>query len=121
MEQNTEIRKCLFSGEEFIPKRKNQKFANTKNKIAYNNDKAARIRAERAPMNNLLKRNYEILLLLLNGLKQKTVKLSTIDEISFELNVYHMHKVINDVNYFFIYDLSFCLIKEYQSIKIFKL
>ena len=42
-------KKDPFTGQEFIPTRHNQKFANRKNQIAFNNAKARRIRIEKAP------------------------------------------------------------------------
>lgn len=38
---------CLYSGEEFIPKRRNQIFANAKNKTDYHNEKANKLRESR--------------------------------------------------------------------------
>ncbi len=50
-----------FTGEEFIPKKISQRFANKENRIKFNNDKAKKIRIEQAPIINPLKLNYRII------------------------------------------------------------
>ena len=101
-----------YSGEEFLPTRKNQIFANTKNKIAFNNNKAAKIREERAPINNIIKRNYEILKLLLDNRSEKTVNLNTLNDLSFKANHYLKHEYINNKHIFTIYNINFQSIKK---------
>jgi hypothetical protein len=110
-----------FSGEEFIPKRRNQKFATQENKVAFNNDKAAKIREERAQINNVIKRNHEILKLLLNNEKEKTVDLKTLDDLSFKFNYYLKLERINHKSHFSIYDINYTLLNnENKQIKIYK-
>lgn len=50
-----------YSNEEFTPKRKNQKFSSSLNRIRFNNEKAYRIRKSLDSINSALKRNYLIL------------------------------------------------------------
>lgn len=50
-----------FTGEEFIPKKISQRFANKENRIKFNNDKAKKIRIEQAPIINPLKLNLKII------------------------------------------------------------
>lgn len=50
-----------FTGEEFIPKKISQRFANKENRIKFNNDKAKKIRIEQAPIINPLKLNFKII------------------------------------------------------------
>lgn len=49
------------TGEWFIPKRSNQKFASAENRIAFNNAKAQKRQQFYAPYLKKLKRNYDIL------------------------------------------------------------
>ena len=70
MEENRKIRKCLFSGEEFIPKRNNQVFATKNNRITYHNDLNNKLRNELKSTNHQLMTNYKICLELLD--KNKT-------------------------------------------------
>lgn len=60
MVKHIEIRKCVYSGEEFIPKRNNQVFASTKNRINYHNKKNNKLRNELKLTNNQLMLNYRI-------------------------------------------------------------
>ena len=61
------IRKDPYTGLDFIPKRYNQKFANRKNQIAYNNDKARKIRYEKKPFDIMLESNRKVLKKVLGG------------------------------------------------------
>jgi hypothetical protein len=65
MNQPNVERKCLFSGETFIPKRNNQVFASTKNRINYHNKKNNKLRNELKSINNQLFTNYKICMALL--------------------------------------------------------
>ncbi len=60
MEKKIEIRKCLYSGEEFIPKRNNQVFASKNNRINYHNSLSNKLRNELKLTNNQLLLNYKI-------------------------------------------------------------
>lgn len=67
MVKKIEIRKCLYSGEEFIPKRNNQVFANRKNRSNYHNENNNKLRNELKSINNQLILNYKICIDLLNN------------------------------------------------------
>jgi hypothetical protein len=60
MGKKTETRKCLYSGEEFIPKRNNQVFASRVNRISYHNEINNKLRNELKKTNNQLLLNYKI-------------------------------------------------------------
>ena len=61
-----------FTGEEFIPKKISQRFANKENRIKFNNDKTKKIRIEQAPIINPLKLNSKIIKELL-GTKMEII------------------------------------------------
>jgi len=63
------LRICPYSGEEFYPKRNNQKFAQLKYRIAYHNEINNKERRARAFIEKKLHRNFKILLELM---KEKT-------------------------------------------------
>lgn len=67
------IRKDPYSGESFMPKRSNQKFANRKNQVAWNNKKAREKREAKKTVNNALDKNRNILIKLLGG-KARVIK-----------------------------------------------
>ena len=53
-------RKCLYSGEEFIPKRKDQVFKNSINKSRYHNEKYRKKYFRVIEIDSILKNNYKI-------------------------------------------------------------
>lgn len=50
-----------YTNEEFEPKRSNQKFANSRNRISYHNKIASKIRKEKAFIDKPLNANFKIL------------------------------------------------------------
>lgn len=60
-----ETTKDLFTGEIFIPKRRNQKFKNSKNRIDYHNGKANQELSTRLFITSPLKKNHRILMCLI--------------------------------------------------------
>src|SRR4051812_43009669 len=66
MNMDRKLKKCLYSGEEFLPKRNNQVFANKKNRISYHNDISNKIRAKLKTTTKHLTLNHKICIELLN-------------------------------------------------------
>lgn len=54
-------RKDLLTGDDFIPKRSNQKFVSSENRIKYNNNKAKELRQKNSSINKALHKNIVIL------------------------------------------------------------
>ncbi len=52
---------CLYSGEEFIPRRTNQKFASTKNRMDYHNSRYRAFRKQKAKYDEKLHKNFCVL------------------------------------------------------------
>lgn len=100
-------KKDPYTGEEFVPRRRNQIFANNANKTAFNNGKAAKIREERALQTKDVNRNYEILKLILNDRSEKIVRYTTLNDSGFKYNCYHKFEEIENQNIFNIYDIYF--------------
>lgn len=55
------MKKDPLTGEEFQPKRSNQKFSNMENRIKYHNDKANQLRKKNALIDKPLRLNQKIL------------------------------------------------------------
>jgi hypothetical protein len=79
---------CPFSGEKFLPKRRNQVFASSKNRRDYHNEKAAELRHIKAPINRHLDRNLLILNQLVLKGESKTLKMSDLVSMGFNPNVF---------------------------------
>jgi len=54
------LQKCPYSGEQFVPKRKNQVFATAKNRRDYHNETASELRRIKSPIDRQLEKNYNI-------------------------------------------------------------
>lgn len=65
------MRKDLLTGEEFVPKRINQKFANAANRIRYNNNRANEVRRNKEFVNKHLHSNHRILVEIMGREKEK--------------------------------------------------
>jgi hypothetical protein len=63
---------CPYSGETFIPKRRNQVFANADNRRGFHNENAAVLRRVKAPIDRALERNFIIVSELLQEGETKT-------------------------------------------------
>lgn len=61
----------LLTGESFVPKRNNQKFASSKNRIKYNNNKANALRKSKSFVNKPLDINFKILQELMEENKEE--------------------------------------------------
>ena len=59
--------------EEFIPKRSNQVFANPRNRIAYNNQRAKELRHKNAPVDKVMKKNIRVLRQEMDGEREKVI------------------------------------------------
>jgi hypothetical protein len=93
-----------YTGETFIPKRTNQRFANRDNQIAFNNAKAKRERDRQGKIDNQIRRNYQILdeLLKTDEIVQKTREYLLGKGYNF--NFMNNKRAYNGQSYFGVYD-----------------
>lgn len=95
--------KDLLTGEEFEPKRTNQRFATSGNRIKYNNLKAKDERYELAKIDKPLRQNKKIIEELLLGKSQGEFNQQFLDGKGFDFNVYNRIQSHNEVKYFCVY------------------
>lgn len=79
-------KKDPYTGEMFIPRRYNQKFASRENQIAFNNEKARKKREKKHRVDRILDKNREILLRILGKSISKTVSKDYLMGAGFDLN-----------------------------------
>jgi hypothetical protein len=80
--------KDLYSGEQFSPRRKNQKFVSSKNRIAFHNNRAYQSKSIKAFVTEPLNRNHKILMELINDTyKPKTYSKEFLKGKGFSLSV----------------------------------
>ena len=99
-----------YSGEGFIPKRYNQKFANRSNQIAFNNHKAREIREKKKPIDSVLEINRKVLLKVLNGKESEIKSREYLLGCGFNFNFFNRSFNKDGVMYQSVYD--YALTKE---------
>jgi hypothetical protein len=109
-----------YTLEIFYAKRKNQYFANRKNQIAYNNEKAKQTRDLMAEIDNHVRKNWQI---LVDILKDRESAFKTKDYLlgcGYNFNFFNNQKFINGELYCGIYDYGINLVDSglYKIIKL---
>jgi hypothetical protein len=84
-----ETLKDLLTGEMFVPKRITQRFANSKNQVAFNNLKAKKKRLEKAAYDKPLDKNRTILKTLLTGKSEVTKSKEFLLGMGYDFTIYH--------------------------------
>lgn len=64
---------CPHSGEEFIPKRRNQVFATSKNRRDYHNNNMSELRVAKGAIDKILQKNFIILRAIVPNQSQTTI------------------------------------------------
>lgn len=96
-------RKDLLTGEEFIPKKKTQKFASPANRIRYNNQRANKLREETAYIDKPINKNHKILIEMLGNELKKTFSEQFMLGKGFNFEVLNHHSMIEGQLYPSIY------------------
>jgi len=102
-----------YTKEEFVPSRRNQIFANDKNKSDYHNEQAAILREKRAKIDKKINNNHKILRQLLK--KENTIEIDQkiLEGKGFFFNVFNHVVKYDNRNVNAIYEFS--IFKEISS------
>jgi hypothetical protein len=114
MIKQVEIRKCLYSGEEFVPRRNNQVFASKKNRTNYHNKINNMLRNNLKKTNNQLLLNYKVCIDLLAKKESVTIHREFLRGKGFDYSYFtnfSRNKNSNTLIYV-LYDISFQKIDE---------
>jgi hypothetical protein len=103
------------SGEEFIPKRTNQIFANPENKSKYNNAKAKYYRDELNRINNALMKNFKILNDLIKEQESITISYIELMKKGFDFAFFTHFTVEKESQYPTIYYFMVVKVKEQKE------
>jgi hypothetical protein len=95
--------KDLLTGEEFIPKKRTQKFANPGNRIKYNNRKASLEKQAVAYIDDQIKKNRRVLDELMKGKDDKVFEQAFLVGHGFSYNVITHIKIIDQQQHFALY------------------
>lgn len=96
--------KCLYSNEDFVQTRSNQKFANSKNRMKYHNERRKQIVGLRTSIDNKLHKNHNILVELMNGKDNKLFHKEFLRGKGFSFNVLTHYQNYQNKNRHAIYD-----------------
>ncbi len=95
---------CLYTGEDFTPRRTNQKFANAKNRMDYHNDRIKKLKKAMASIDAKQQKNYFILLKLMDGRKEASFHKQFLLGKGYSFEVLTHYVVLNGLNRQAIYD-----------------
>ena len=96
-------RKDLLTQEEFVPARINQRFANSKNRIKYHNNRAKEFRLRYAYIDKALHRNVKILNELMKDKKEGEFHKQFLLGKGYDFNVHTHVECLDDKNYYAVY------------------
>lgn len=114
MIKQVEIRKCLYSGEEFVPRRNNQVFASKSNRMSYHNKINNKFRNDLKLINNQLLLNYKICKDLLTKKNEVTIHREFLRGKGFNFMYFTSFKRKKDTSFlvYALYDITFEKIDE---------
>ena len=106
--------------ESFVPKRSNQKFSCRLNQIKYNNRKAKSKRLAKAPYDNVLDSNRNILIRIIGEEDEMIVSLDYLLGAGFDFQIFNRSFKRDGIQYQCVYRYALCLQKSgyYKIIKI---
>ncbi len=109
----------LLTKELFIKKRSNQKFANPQNRIRFNNLKAQKKRADKAPFEKPLDQNRTVLKKILGENREKVLSKDYLLGAGFSFGYFTYHKKVDDSTYAGIYEYGITKLSD-EKFKIIK-
>lgn len=105
-----------YTDEEFKPKRSNQRFANSINRIRYNNNKANEIRKAKAYVDKPLSKNFTILKEIMRDKKRHSVHIEFLRGRGFKFEVFTSMCNVHGTQGFCIYDYLLTYKDDYATI-----
>jgi len=96
----------LLTNEPFFKKRSNQKFANRRNQIRYNNIKAYEKRKAKAPTERILDKNRTILKKVLGDAKTVIRSRDYLLGAEYNFNMFSYYRELNGKTYFGVYEFG---------------
>ncbi|WP_417371221.1 hypothetical protein [Gelidibacter japonicus] len=112
------MKKDPYTGEKFLPKRSNQRFANPKNRKKYHNDKANRLRKTTEFVNKPLRLNRKILDYLMEGMVKKTFHQEFLRGSGYDFDIFNGTCIVNNETGFCLY--NYILIFEKPNVHVYR-
>jgi hypothetical protein len=98
------IQKDPLTGEEFIPKRVNQRFASASNRKKFNNQQANALRKKRATINGPLNKTHLLLIKLMKDKNEATYSKEFLKGYGVDLNLFNHVVKIDEIRYHAIFE-----------------
>jgi len=107
-----ETRNDLLTGEEFIPSRRNQRFASRQNQVRYNNQLAQQKRDAKRPLDRALDVNRTILIRLLGGAESVTKSREFLLGAGYDFKAFTQTGKDEMFNYYCVYEMALFILGE---------
>ncbi len=111
-------RKDPYTGEEFIAKRENQRFACPENRIKFNNDAANELRREREHINKPIHIAHVKLRKLMVGRNEAEFSIDFLRGYGLDFNVFNHYVLYNGIQRPAIFEFVFIIDKVNKKVKI---
>jgi hypothetical protein len=111
-------KKDPLTGEEFIPKRVNQRFASASNRKKFNNQQANQLRKKRAIIYRPLNKNHLLLMKLMKGIDESVFTYDYLEGYGIQYNSYSHIKEVEGAKHFFVFEFALIIDKTKRTVKI---
>jgi hypothetical protein len=112
------VQKDPLTGEEFIPKRVNQRFASATNRKKFNNKQANDLRKKRAIINGPLNKSHLLLIKLMKGKNEAIFPKDYLDGYGVVLKQFNNIVRIENIGHHAIYEFVIIFIANTNNVKI---
>lgn len=107
-----------LTGEEFVPKKRSQKFACPANRIKFNNNKANKLRIERSYIEAPLNKTHKLLRELMGVKRESIFDANYLLGYGINFSVFNHYHKIGDRPYPSVYEFTIMTDKNNNSIKV---
>ena len=111
-------RKDPLTGQTFIPKRSNQRFATSYNRKKFNNQIANDLRKEREYIIGPLNKSHRLYIKLMEGKNEGNFSFDYLDGYGLKFNTFTHHKLINGVQIPFVFEFAVYINASSKTVKI---
>ncbi len=111
-------KKDPLTGERFIPKRSNQRFATSYNRKKFNNQIVNDLRKEREYIFGPLNKSHRLYIKLMEGKNEGDFSFDYLDGYGLKFNTFTHHKLINGVQVPFVFEFAVYINASSKTVKI---
>ena len=112
------IKNDPYTGEEFLPKRENQRFSNSANRIKYHNEIANELRKETSQINYPLNKNHKLLRKLMSNKREAEFSFDYLDGYGINFNILNHITKINGISHPSIFEFTLKIDNQNKKVKI---